>query len=190
MQGFRLPFPERERQPFARFAIGFACTIMTWASLHDIYLIGVEPRHFTAYHRALLPISNHVLLAIQYASVATLGLGMVFGAATFAVCRLGSWPQLGVGLAWRLFLPFIALIETSTLLVGDFARARHAAGQTLPFPAALYPDETAGIAYTQSVNITAYLAAAGFGATYLLTLFLIRKRSRPQSSATMPLNPA
>jgi hypothetical protein len=45
----------------------------------------------------------------------------------------------------------------------------------LPYPGHLYPDTTAGIAYSQSVNITAYLAAALFGGLYLLILLLFRK---------------
>lgn len=149
---------------------------MAWASLHDLYLIGIEPRHFTAYHRPLLPLSDHRLLALQYATVATLGPGMVFGALAFVACRLGSRTPRSLGCAWRLFLPVIAIIEGSTLIVGAWARSRHAIGASLPYPDALYPDSTAGIAYSQSVNITAYLAAAGFGGLYLVTSWLTRKR--------------
>ncbi|MDF3057680.1 MAG: hypothetical protein K0R17_1895 [Rariglobus sp.] len=171
----RIPLDENERRILATFVITYGLSIVTWAFLHDLHLISVEPRHFTEYHRPLLPLSNHGLLALQYATVATLGPGMAFGAVTFAVCRLGSWPRIGAGPAWRTFLPFVAAIEISALLTGALARSRHAAGLSLPYPEMLYPDTTAGIAYSQSVNITAYLAAVIFGAGYQLTL-LIRRR--------------
>ena len=173
---WRLPIPETERHTLARFVIVFALTIMAWAAAHDLYLISVEPRHFTEYHRPLLPLSDHRLLALQYATVATLGPGMVFGALAFAACRIGPRASHSLRFAWRLFLPFIVLIEASTLAVGAWARARYAAGQSLPYPDWLYPDTTAGIAYSQSVNVTAYLAATAFGGCYLVTLARISRR--------------
>jgi hypothetical protein len=173
----RIPrLPDSERRNCAVFVITFGLTIITWACAHDLYLIHVEPRHFTEYHRPLLAISDLRLLAFQYAAVATLGPGMVFGASIFIVCRLGSQrtPHT-LRFAWLSFLPFIALIETTALLVGKLAGNRHAAGQPLPYPETFYPDTTAGIAYSQSVNLTAYLAAATFGGLYLLTLLMLRK---------------
>ncbi|HEY8932768.1 MAG TPA: hypothetical protein VIM44_05590 [Rariglobus sp.] len=176
---WRVPIPEAERSSCAAFVIAFALTIMAWASLHDLYLISVAPRHFTAYHRPLLPLSDHRLLALQYATVATLGPGMVFGALAFVASRLGPRTPLNLGYAWRWFLPVVALVETCTLIVGAWARKLHASGAPLPYPAELYPDHTAGIAYSQSVNITAYLAAVGFGGLYLVALWLFRKKKSP-----------
>jgi hypothetical protein len=176
----RIPLDDHERRTFTVFVIGYALTIVLWAFAHDLYLIGVEPRHFTDYHRPLLPLSNHGLLALQYAIVATLGPGMVFGAITFAVCRLGPWPTIKASHAWCSFLPFVFLIECTCLLVGAFARFRHIAGESLPYPRTLYPDSTEGIAYSQSVNITAYLAAAVFGFVYLV--FLATRRIRMNTS--------
>lgn len=173
----RRPIPESERRACAAFVITFGLTIIAWAFAHDLYLIHAEPRHFTEYHRPLLPISDLRLLALQYATVATFGPGMVFGALTFATGRLGSRTPHPLRFAWLAFLHFIALIEISALLVGKLASSRHAAGQPLPYPEFLYPDTTAGIAYSQSVNLTAYLAAAVFGGLYLLTLLLLRKRT-------------
>ena len=170
---------ETERPHLVRFVITFALTIVTWACAHDLYLIHVEPRHFTEYHRPLLPITNHALLALQYATIATFGPGMVFGALAWAVSRRGDRPPHTLRFAWILFVPTILLVETATLLVGSYARSRHAAGLPLPYPDSFYPDNTAGIAYSQSVNLTAYLGAVTLGGAYLLTLFLLRHRPRP-----------
>lgn len=174
---FRWPLSESERRTCAAFVITFALTIIVWACAHDLYLIGVEPRHFTEYHRPLLPISDHRLLALQYATVATLGPGMVFGALAFAASRLGSRTPHTLISAWRLFVPFILLIETTALIIGELANLRYEIGEPMPYPESLYPDTTAGIAYSQSVNLTAYLAAAVFGGLYLLALLVLRKRT-------------
>lgn len=176
---WRLPISETERRTLARFVIVFALTNMAWAVAHDLHLIDVEPRHFTEYHRPLLPISDHRLLALQYATVATLGPGMVFGALAFAACRVGQRARHTLGFAWGRFVPFMILIEASALSVGAWARARYAAGQALPYPDWLYPDTTAGIAYSQSVNLTAYLAAAVLGGCYLVTL--ASTRAQPEA---------
>lgn len=174
----RLPLDENERRNLAAFVIAFGVTIVAWASAHDLYLIRVEPRHFTDYHRPLLPITNHALLALQYATVATFGPGMVFGAAAYASARIGRSPRISVRRAWWAFLPFIVVIEGAALLAGELGRSRHAADSTPLFPAWVYPDATAGIAYSQSVNVTAYLAAAVFGALYLALLYLGRGAAR------------
>ncbi|CAM2858998.1 hypothetical protein [Rariglobus hedericola] len=175
---FRIPIADRERPALAGFVILFAVTIVSWAVLHDIYLIGVEPRHFTVYHRPLLPLSNPILLAMQYAVVATVGPGMVFGGLSFSASRLGALRPLSLRFAWFLFLPFIAVIECSALMMGALARSRHAGGGSLPYPSAFYPDTTAGIAYSQSVNISAYVGAVSFGGLFLMTLLLVRRQKR------------
>ncbi|MET0261496.1 MAG: hypothetical protein ABW223_01265 [Rariglobus sp.] len=167
---------ETEQRDLARFVIVFALTIVGWACLHDVYLMGVEPRHFTEYHRPLLPITNHALLAVQYAAVATFGPGMVFGALTFAASRLGSPRALELRNVWLGFLPVIALVEASALQAGNWARHRYVEGRDPLYPRLLYPDDTAGIAYSQTVNLTAYLAAAVFGISFLVCVWLVRKR--------------
>lgn len=174
MAWLRLDPPEQ--RAFTAFVIAFGASIMAWACLHDLHLIRTEPRHFTVYHQPLLPLTNHTLLALQYAVAATLGPGMVFGGITFAVSRLGQSPRIGLRRALAWFIPFLAAIEIASLRVGALARSRHATGAALPYPEFFYPDDTAGIAYSQSVNLTAYLAAGVFGALYLLTLTLLRRR--------------
>lgn len=168
--------PENERRMLSRFALVFALTIITWATLHDWHLISVEPRHFTEYHRPLLPLTHHGLLAFQYALVATLGPGLAYGAVTYAAARAGTWPKLSLRFALGCFLPVLVLIESACLMVGEVARVQHAVGAPLPYPDWLYPDSTAGIAYSQSVNITAYLGAVVFGVGCQCGLLVARRR--------------
>lgn len=170
----RWPFPKSEHRVLSLFVMTFGLTVTVWAWAHDLYLIGVEPRHFTEYHIPLLPISDHRLLALQYAVIATLGPGMVLGALTFAVCRIGKRVPHSLITAWKVLLPFIALIEAASFVVGKLAVARLKAGGLLPYPETFYPETTPGIVYTQSVNITAYIAAVILGGVYLITLLLLR----------------
>jgi hypothetical protein len=173
----RLPVPDSEREPLARFVLVFGGLVVAWACLHDLYLIRVEPRHFTDYHRPLLPITNHALLAVQYATVATLGPGLVFGFLAWLSCRAGARAKVSLGNAAGGFALVMLAVEGVLLLLGARARARIESGSPPLYPLWAYPDETAGILVSQTVNISAYLIAPAAGALYLLARFLGRRRS-------------
>lgn len=175
----RLPVPDAERGPLARFALTFAGMIVGWAILHDLYLIQVEPRHFTEYHRPLLPISHHALLAVQYATVATFGPGLVFGFLAWLACRTGQRAKVSLGSGAGGFALLMLGIEAALLLIGAHARSRIAEGRPPLYPVFTYPDETPGILISQTVNISAYLIAPTAGAIYLLARFFIRPRTSP-----------
>ena len=178
----RLPPPEREQ--LARFALAFAAIIVGWAVSHDLYLIHVEPRHFTEYHRPLLPIHDLRLLALQYASVATLGPGLVFGALAYAACRAGRWPRLPLRPVALGFASVIAAGEVLILALGRYSFAHYKAGSGPLYPSVLYPDMTDGIVYSQSVNISAYLVAPLLGLAYLAALAFFRAKRAPDLGGT------
>jgi hypothetical protein len=171
--------PPTERDQLARFALAFAAIIVGWAIAHDLYLIHVEPRHFTEYHRPLLPISDLRLLALQYATVATLGPGLLFGALAYAACRAGRGARLRLRPVALGFAGVIAAGEALILALGRYSFENYKAGSGPLYPLALYPDTTDGILYSQSVNISAYLVAPVLGAAYLATLALFRPRGAP-----------
>ncbi len=172
----RLPVAENERATLARFALVFCGMVVTWACLHGLYLIGVEPRHFTEYHRPLLPIEHHGLLALQYATVATLGPGLVFGFLAWLACRAGKRRVVSLSRAALGFALVMAAVETTLLLLGAHARERFEQGLTPLYPLWAYPDQSPGILVTQTVNISAYLIAPTVGVLYLLCVFLTRPR--------------
>ena len=172
----RLPIAENERAPLTRFALVFCGMIVTWACLHDLYLIGVEPRHFTEYHRPLLPIKHHGLIALQYATVATLGPGLVFGFLAWLACRAGKRRFVSLSRAAQGFALVMAVVETALLLLGAHARERCEQGLAPLYPLWAYPDQSPGILVTQTVNISAYVLAPAVGALYLAAIFLTRSR--------------
>lgn len=183
--------PQPERVQLARFALTFAAIIVGWAVLHDLHLIHAEPRHFTEYHRPLLPISDLRMLAIQYALVATFGPGLVFGALAYAACRAGSPPKLGLARAAGGFALVIAFAECVILALGSFSLRRFLAGGAPLYPVSLYPDLTPGIVYSQSVNISAYLVAPALGVVYLTVLWIWRRRAENAGQgAPTPSSPA
>ncbi len=166
-----------EERPWrARFVLTFAGLVIGWAVLHDLYLMHVEPRHFTDYHRDLLPITNLSLLAVQYAVVATTGPGLVFGFLAHAACR-GGYGQ-PVKLKWGAagFGGLMVVIEIVLLSLGHWSLERFQAGLGPLYPTGLYPDFTDGIILTQTVNISAYLLAPLSGALYLTALWWWRRR--------------
>ena len=174
----RLPIPDQVRGPLARFVLVFGGMIVAWACLHDLYLIGIEPRHFTEYHRPLLPIEHHGLLAIQYAAIATTGPGLAFGFLAWQACRSGKRPAVRLRNAAAGFGLVLATVEAGLLLLGWHARQRIEQGLPPLYPAWAYPDQTPGILITQTINISAYLFAPVIGALYLLGLFVYRGRCR------------
>jgi hypothetical protein len=178
---------ETERGPLARFMLGFAATIVAWAVVHDMVLIHVEPRHFTEYHRPLLPIPADCLgaLAAQYAIVATVGPGLAFGALAWAACRAGLARGWGapVPLARALggFAVLMIGIELSFWLVGAWAAARWAAQAPPLYPSWTYPELSRGIVITQTINLSAYLGAPSAGALYLVACAW-RRRARARTA--------
>lgn len=167
----RLPVPNGERGPLVRFALVFCGLVVGWACLHDLYLISIEPRHFTEYHRPLLPIQHHGPLALQYATVATTGPGLVFGFLAWLACRAGPRRPVSLVRAARGFAIVMTLVEAGLVLLGAYARERFAQGLAPLYPPWAYPDETLGILVTQTINISAYLLAPLAGTLYLAGLF-------------------
>ncbi|MFH1497262.1 MAG: hypothetical protein ABII82_05485 [Verrucomicrobiota bacterium] len=164
-----------DKQPeVVRFALVFAGIISSWAVLHDLYLIHIEPRHFTVYHRPLLPITNLWLLALQYALVATIGPGLVFGFLAWCAARGGQRQPRALAPVAGGFGLIIIAAEIIILGLGRFSLRRFHSGDGPLYPQWLYPDFTDGIIHTQSVNISAYLVAPALGALYLLVVWLRR----------------
>jgi hypothetical protein len=174
----RPPIPDAERPFLVRFALTFATLIVGWAVAHDLYLIHLEPRHFTEHHRPLLPVTDLRLLALQYAVVATLGPGLVFGFCAWLACRAGPRAPIPLRRAAPAFACVIASVEALLLLVGMIARRRVEAGLPPLYPLWAYPDLTPGIVVSQTINLSAYLVAPASGALCLLALFLRRPKKR------------
>jgi len=168
----RLPIPKAQHAAFIRHAWTYSLTIIIWAILHDLILISVEPRHFTEFHTGLYPFENPALLVIEYAVVATFGLGMMFGIITFALTQLGRWRSpLNFAFAYKRFFFLLFCIESLSLVSGYIDRIRIQKGLIHAFyPELWYPDATTGIAFTQTANITAYLSATIGSAIFFLYL--------------------
>lgn len=175
----RLSAPE-ERRTRVRFVLTFGAMVVGWAVLHDLWLIQVEPRHFTEYHRPLLPITNLGLLAVQYAFVATFGPGLAFGFLAHAACRGGMARPARLGRVAAGFAVVMALVECVLVGLGHWSLARFRAGGAPLWPAWVYPDFTDGIVFSQTVNVGAYLLAPASGAGWLAAVWLWRRRGRDQ----------
>lgn len=167
-----------ERKTRVRFVLVFAALIVGWAVLHDLWLIRVEPRHFTEYHRPLLPITNLNLLVVQYAVVATLGPGLAFGFLAHAACRGGKAPPVRLVAVVAGFVALMAAVEFVLQLLGHWSSARFKAGGGPLYPEWLYPELSDGIVFSQTVNVSAYALAPLCGAVYLFAVWRRRGRRR------------
>jgi hypothetical protein len=173
--GIRRFIPKSEHPYFLRFTLTFTGIVVSWAVVHDLYLIQVEARHFTEFHRQILPIQNHALLAIQYAILATFGPGLVFGFLAYFVARGGGKRKVGIKGVAVGFVILILLLEVLLLSLGHYTRAQFLLDQSTLYPAEYYPERSAGIVFTQTVNISAYLFVPALGALYLLIVYLRRR---------------
>ncbi len=171
----RLSAPE-ERRTRVRFVLTFGMMVVGWAVLHDLWLIQVEPRHFTEYHRSLLPITDLGLLAVQYAFVATLGPGLAFGFLAHAACRGGTARPARMARVAAGFVVVMVLVECVLIGLGHWSLARFRAGGTPLWPDWVYPDFTDGIVFSQTVNVGAYLLAPAAGVGWLAAVWLWRRR--------------
>jgi hypothetical protein len=171
----KILIPEAERPYFVRFAFMFTGILVLWATFHDGYLIRVDARHFTEYHRQILPSQNHIILAIQYAVLATFGPALVYGFMAYFACRFGPKNKIGLGYAATGFIILISIIEILLLSIGHYARARFQVNHTTFYPRELYPELSPGIVFTQSVNLSAYIFAPILGIFYLFAIYLKRK---------------
>jgi hypothetical protein len=176
LRNMKFTIPDSERPHLTKTLALFAGVVVTWAVLHDIHLAQIEPRHFSEYHRELLAITNPILLAIQYAVVATLGPGLAFGFLAYTACRLGSRQKARLVPACAGFVGVLIVVEVALRFIGHSSREMVLAGKNPLYPLALYPELSPGIVYTQTVNISAYLLAPTAGSLYLACLYFRRKR--------------
>lgn len=169
--------PVEEEKLFTKFSLGFMVYISLWAILHDQIVIRIEPRHFTEYHRPLLNLSNPTLLAIQYGFIATFGLGIVFGMITYFVTQYGRLVRIPLKKVFMQFVGLSLLIESICLTLGYLQYLHYRNERThLFYPESIFPDQTLGIAITQTINVSAYLFA-GLG-SFLFWLYLFRYRKK------------
>lgn len=167
-----------EKRQFGLFTMGFAGVIACWAFLHDWWLITVEPRHFTEFHPPLLSISHPVLLALQYAVVASLGPGLAYGMMVYFAARRGRWKKLALRPLLLVFCPVLLAVEAVVTGMGLWAVGRFDGGLAPLYPEWLYPELSRGLVYTQTVNISTYAVAPLSGLLYLW--FIIRRRKQTQ----------
>lgn len=114
------------------------------------------------------------LLALQYGFIATFGPGLVFGFFAYFACRGGHKNKVDIRRVAIGFLILVTVVEGMLLSLGYHARAQFMLDQTTFYPAKYYPELTAGIVFTQTVNLSAYLFAPALGSFYLLFVYLRR----------------
>ncbi len=173
----RLTFSSSERPYVLRFTLFFAIVITAWVVIHDVHLMAVEPRHFTEFHREVLPLSNLNLLAVQYALIASLGPAVLYGFLAYFACRTFSFYPVELMKCGCGFILLICLFEYGLLCVGRYAYNQFiTTGETL-YPKTFYPELSDGIIYTQSVNVSAYLFVPPLAGLYLLLILWYRLKS-------------
>lgn len=152
------------------------------AAMHDQYLIRIHAEHFTVWHYRIPFTTNHTLLAILYALGASITPGLVLGTILFVAGRLFSPPKKSLRTIFAGVVLVALAVEICALMAG-FLAWRQKKGI---FPEILYPDDTAGLAITQSIQITAYLSGMVFSLILITWIWLSRLRALRSNAKVNP----
>ena len=166
-----------------RVIFGVWLLVFLYAALHDQILIRIHPEHFTVWHYEIPWTRNLTVLALLYAFGGSVSPGLALGSMLYVSGRLFALPKKSVfWILWRVGL-VIVLAEAAAIGAGLVAwRLGHGL-----YPDLLYPEDSAGLAITQSVQLTAYGAGAFFSLLLVVWTWWSRLRdSRRMASSGVP----
>lgn len=176
MNIYSIQLIEEPRAVTYRIVLGVTLVIVSWAILHDQYLVRIAPEHFTEYHEPLWGIENPPLLAVALAFGASIGPGLILGIACAIAGRRGSAKKVSP----RFILLGAVVVVCSVELIASLSGFWVFRTNRTFYPEGWFPDETLPIKITQTIQITSYLASAVFS-TFLV--FAIIRRRRTGSSS-------
>lgn len=152
---------------------GIWAEVFLYCLLHDQYLIRIAPEHFTLYHPPLWGIEDLTLLAAAWAFRASIGPGLVLGLASLFLGRAGRRPKIAPATMLKIVPGLILLTEIAGLAAGGSVWR---SGKAL-YQEAIYPDMTAPILISQTIQVTCYLAGALASAGFLGWLIWKRRKT-------------
>jgi hypothetical protein len=164
-------FDERRSTSY-QIVFGIWAMVAVYAIAHDQYVVGIAPEHFTVYHAPVWNLTGARALAAAWAFKASLVPGLLLGFAALLVGRRGARPRIRVR---RLLLGAGLVIMASELVAAGSGFWVHQTGRGI-FPDQVYPDLSGPMMVTQTIQITCYLASAGFSALWLVGVALWRRR--------------
>jgi hypothetical protein len=162
---------QEERVVTYRIVLVTAGMLMGWAVLHDQFLVGIAPEHFTEYHEPVGSISNPRLLAFLYALGATVGPGLILGILCAFFGRSGSRRKVPLK---GIFLGVAALILAIEVLSAGAGIVVSQTGKVF-YPEDWFPDQTDPIRISQTIQVTCYLSAFLLSPVLCLALFFWRR---------------
>jgi hypothetical protein len=170
---FQMPVLLTERRSVI---YSFACRVWwrvaLYAVLHDQYIVRIDPRHFTDYHKPLWSIKSPALLAATHAFLASIGPGFLLGIACAVAGWMGSRPRIPDRYVLRGVLLVIVSAEITALLSGLWVLTT---GKPF-YPDFIFPEETLSLVITQTIQVTCYLASTFFSTVLVCSIW--RKRQR------------
>ena len=167
------PLFDERRGTSYQIVFGVWAMVAVYAVLHDQYVVRIAPEHFTVYHEPVWNLTDAGALAAAWAFKASFIPGFLLGFAALVVGRRGTRPRVAVS---RLLLGTGVVILASELVSAGSGWWAHRTGDRI-YPDRVYPEMTGPVMVTQTIQLTCYLASAGFSALWLMGIAAWRRRS-------------
>ncbi|WFB36899.1 hypothetical protein P3T73_03870 [Kiritimatiellota bacterium B12222] len=143
---------DETRWDFYGTILGTWGMVMLFAVVHDQYVVGLSPRHFTDYHTNPLGIENVRVLAAFWGVLSSVSPGMTLGVVLYLFGRWGARKKMATRRLLMGVLYLICFTEICALISLGLTHITH---REL-YPSFLYVDNSFEMMCSQTVQLTAY----------------------------------
>ena len=179
----RLRFPVT---PLLFTVTGTWLIVAIYAMLHDQYIVAFAPEHFTRGHPPVPGVDAPWLQALALAFGASIAPGFAFGVGLGMASQEGPWPKVDAGTALGRAGAAVLATEVTALAVGAVAWTT---GWKVYGPGWYPAWGGVEIVTAQTIQLTAYLAGAGFAGLAIAGTLADRYSRRSGTDTAHALNP-
>lgn len=160
-------FEGESRKSAYSLAAAIWAIVTLYAVLHDLYIVRMNPEHFTLYHDPMWGLRSPRQIALGYAFRGLWYPGVILGMACTLAARADSMPRLNRRFVLKCVGALMAVTETICVVSGVVVYRR---GLGI-YPDAFYPDPRLIHQVTQTIQITGYWVATVW-ACFMIGVFL------------------
>jgi hypothetical protein len=161
----------RQHRDFLPVSLSVFALVLAYGVLNDQAIAAISPLHFALYHPHYFPFANVHLQALCFALVATGGPGLAWGILLYWVSNYG----LGPVVRRRAAILGAAAVVLGTALAAWGIGWREWTTNQPPYPTFFFPSDDPRLNFSQTVQLTNYIAGFLGAAGWLLAIFCWRQ---------------